>query len=136
MMDGKSAVEIIKDKFRRTGSPVKIPLQINRSFTASMINGGVEVDNLSNLGFLPWEVFEETVNFLVVSGGKAERGDAMKSRLGEEGLPLDSVEGHIALKVYGKKVGESVFRRISPVAAILTWVEVCESTAGELILRQ
>ena len=30
----------------------------------------------------------------------------MQSRLGERGLPLDSIEGHAAQVVYGKKEGE------------------------------
>jgi len=72
---------------------------------------------------------------LARQGGRAESGDAMGSRLGDEGLPLDSIEGHIAQVVYGKQVGESVFRRISPISAILVWAGVCDTDTGELILR-
>jgi hypothetical protein len=59
----------------------------------------------------------------------------MNSRLGDEGLPLDSIEGHIAHVVYGKQIGDSVFRRISPIAAILVWAGICEDEPGELIIR-
>jgi hypothetical protein len=135
MMDGKTAVEIIKSKFRDTSVYKKIPLQKSGQFTAHLVEGGLEVDNLSTQPFLPWVVFEETVNLLVNNGGKAERGDAMMSRLGDEGLPLDSIEGHIADVVYKKQIGDSIFRRISPIAAILVWVGICESDPGELILR-
>lgn len=134
-MDGKTAIEIIKGRFRNTLSYKKIPLQKSGQFTAHLVEGGIEVDNLSTQPFLPWKVFEETVNFLVDNGGIAERGDAMKSRPGDEGLPLDSIEGHIAHVVYGKQIGESVFRRISPIAAILILAGVCESAPGELVLR-
>ena len=59
----------------------------------------------------------------------------MNNKLGDEGLPLDSIEGHIANVVYGRKPGDSVFRRISPIAAILVWTGICEAGRGELILR-
>ena len=38
-------------------------------------------------------------------------------------LPLDFVEGLIAHTIYGKEPGDSVFRRVSPVSANLTWAE-------------
>ena len=135
MLDGKTAVEIIKQKFQEAGSPLNIPLQKSGQFIAKIVDGGLEVDNLSNLPFLPWNVFEQTIDLMVRKGGRAERGDAMSSRLGEEGLPLDSIEGHIAHVVYGKKEGNSIFRRISPVAAILVWAGLCDTAPGELILR-
>jgi hypothetical protein len=59
----------------------------------------------------------------------------MKSKLGDKGLPLDSIEGHIAHVVYGKQVGETVFRRISPISAILVWSGLCNVSSGELILQ-
>jgi hypothetical protein len=60
----------------------------------------------------------------------------MNSRLGEASLSMDSIERHIVYGMYGKQIGESVFRRISPVAAILVWAGICESAPGELILRK
>ena len=81
MMDGKTAVEIINSKFRDTIVYIKIPLLKSGQFTAHLVEGGLEVDNLSSQPFLPWEVFEETINLLVRNGGRAKRGDAMNSRL-------------------------------------------------------
>jgi hypothetical protein len=93
------------------------------------------VNNLGSQPFLPWAVFEETVKLLIRNGGRAERGSALGGRLGERELPLDSVEGHIAHTVYGKQVGETVFRRVVPVAAILVWAGICEAVPGELVLK-
>jgi hypothetical protein len=135
-MDGKTAINIIKRKFRETNEPVLIPLLREGFFTARLIEAGIEVDNLSNYPLLPWDVFIETINLLNRKGGRAQRGDAMLSRLGDAGLSLDSIEGHIASVVYGKQIGDSVFRRISPVAAILIWAGICESAPGELVLRE
>jgi hypothetical protein len=137
MLDGKTAVEIIKQKFEKMGpqARVRIPLQKDSLFIASITAKGITVDNLGTQPLLPWQVFEETVNLIARIGGKAERGDAMNSRLGDEGLPLNSIEGYIAHMVYGKQVGDSVFRRISPIAAILVWAGLCDTAPGELILR-
>ena len=38
----------------------------------------------------------------------------MGFKLGEEELPTNSIEGYIAKEVYGKSIGDSVFRRITP----------------------
>ena len=59
----------------------------------------------------------------------------MGPRLGSEELPLDSLEGHVASKVYHQKNGDSVFRRSSVIANILVWAELCERPKGKLRLR-
>lgn len=59
----------------------------------------------------------------------------MHSKLGEKGVSLDSIEGYIASEVYDKKIGESVFRRITPIVNILIWVSVCENKKGCLKLK-
>jgi hypothetical protein len=58
----------------------------------------------------------------------------MEYKLGEEGLLLDSIEGYIAYKVYGRKIGDSVFRRISAISAILVWCGICNYEPGVLVL--
>ena len=133
-MDGNLAVEVIKLKFERIDRKVRIPLQKGRVFKASMTDEGIVVDNLGNQPLLPWVIFEEVINLLVRKGGRAKKGNAMDSKLGQEGLPLDSIEGHIAQAVYGKKAGDSVFRRISPITAILVWAGLCNAEPGELVL--
>lgn len=134
-MDGKFAVETIKESFQIFNHPIKIPLQKGRSFKAYMTDDGIMVSNLSMQPLLPWAVFEETVRLLVQKGGRAYKGNAMDYRLGEEGLPFDSIEGHLANKIYGNRAGKSVFRRISPISAILVWAGICVSEPGELALK-
>ena len=135
MINGKTAVDTIKQKFRGIDSIARIPLHSGAVFKARFVDGGLEVDDLGNQPFLPWKVFEEAVDLLARNGGHAGRGDAMNSRLGEKGLSLDSIEGHIAHVVYWKQIGDSVFRRILPVTAILVWAGLCDTAPGELILR-
>ncbi len=128
-------VETIKRKFAETGHPVQIPLLKGGSFEATLTEKGIQVDNLGTQPLLPWVVFQEAVCVLIRNGGRAERGDAMKAKLGEEGLSLDSIEGHIARVVYGKRPGDAVFRRVTPVACVLIWAGICEAAPHELVLR-
>lgn len=125
---------MIKRRFAEIGSPATIPLQRRGTFTATLVDRGVNVDNLGNLPLLPWATFDEAVRVIIRNGGRALRGNAMMSRLGDSGLPLDSVEGHVAYAVYGKRPGDMVFRRISPIAAILLWAGICRARPRELVL--
>ncbi|OGI50152.1 MAG: hypothetical protein A2W42_03060 [Candidatus Muproteobacteria bacterium RIFCSPHIGHO2_01_60_12] len=135
MMNVIQTVEIIKRRFAEIGHKETIPLLKGGHFIAELTHEGVSVDNLGNQPLLPWAVFQEAVCVLIQNDGHAERGDAMGSKLGDEGLPLDSIEGHIAQVVYGKRPGETVFRRITPIACILIWAGICEAGPHELILR-
>ena len=130
------AVEAIKHRFAEGGSPAKIPLLKRGSFTAELKPDGVAVDNLGNQPFLPWAAFQEAVCVMIRNGGRAARGDAMGSKLGAPGLPLDSIEGHVAQVVYGKREGDAVFRRVVPIAAILIWAGICEAAPNELALHE
>lgn len=137
-VDDNSVIVAIKNKFSKTGSPTEIPLlRVLRgrcSFSAELSDQGISVSNLRKQPFLPWEVFQKTIRILVENDGRAKRGDAMNCRLGEPNLPIDSIEGHVAHVVYGKQEGETVFRRITPIACILIWAGVCKAGRGELIL--
>ena len=129
------ATTAITRNFGETGSPAPIPNLIGGFFTATLRPDGVEVDNLGKQPFLPWAVFQETVCLLIRQGGRARKGNAMGPKLGEPGLALDSIEGHVAHVVYGKRPGVSVFRRIAPIACILIWAGVCENGRGFLLLN-
>jgi hypothetical protein len=133
-MNATEAVPKIKQKFMSMGGKAVIPLMKGGSFTARADDKGVWVSNLGTSPFLPWRVFEEAVALIIRKGGRAKRGDAMNCRLGDEGLPLDSIEGHIAHVVYNKQPGDSIFRRVTPIGAILVWAAICRAEPGELVL--
>ena len=128
--------ERIKNAFENKGEKVKIPLQINKTFTAKVTKEGIEVDNLSNYPLLEWEVFDEIEKLFNEKGPSILKGDAMNYKLGESGLPIDSIEGRIAYAVYDKELGDSVFRRISPIVGILVWADICEVENDYLILKE
>ena len=130
-----SAIETIKQKFHQKDLPHQIHLRNGKTFNATMLDDGIFVDNLGAQPLLPWRVFEEAINILKYKDGCAKKGDAMSSKLGDRDLPFDSIEGHVAREVYGKQEGETVFRRISPISAILVWAGLCDTDSGELLLN-
>jgi hypothetical protein len=134
-MENSEVIGIIKRRFDKKGNPTQIPLlKGGKSFKAELSTDGIYVDNLGNQPFLPWVVFTETVSLLKRSGGRAVRGNAMMPKLGEQNLPITSVEGHIAHVIYGKQMGDSVFRRVTPIACILIWAKICRHEPSELVL--
>jgi len=136
-MDVIYAITAIKRRFAETGHSTQIPLlKGGSSFTADLTDDGVRVDNLGAQPFLPWVVFQEAICVLLRNGGRAERGNAMEAKLGDQDLSLDSVEGHIAHVVYGRHPGDAVFRRITPIACILIWAGICDAAPHELVLRR
>lgn len=127
---------IIKEKLLHNEGIAEVSLlKANKSFHVQLRDDGILVDNLQNEPFLEWKVFEKAIELLEREGGNAVKGDAMGSKLGEEGLPINSIEGYIAKEVYGKKTGDSVFRRISPIVNILIWAGVCKNGKGKLTLK-
>lgn len=125
----------IKSQFYKKGNPAKIPLMSGKQFfEARSENDGVYVDNLKNQPFLPWKIFSESVNCIKENGGKVKKGNATNSKLGDQNLGLDTLEGYIASKIYGCKIGETVFKRVNSIASILAWAGICENTRGQISL--
>ena len=127
---------LIAEKIQQAGGSVSISLlKGGKSFDAKLEDWGVRVSNLGTQGKLPWKVFEVAIEFLKANGGKGVPGNAISGKLGDEKLPINSVEGQIAIQVYGKEEGSSVFRRITPVRSILMWVGAIEYDGKHLILK-
>jgi hypothetical protein len=125
----------IREEAGKDGS-VSVPLKKGEGrIIVKLGKDGLMVSNLANQPFLPWTVFEETMALIQKGNGKAVKGDAMNGKLGDSKLPIDSIEGLLAYKIYNKKLGDSVFRRITPIGCILEWAGVCDNERGELILR-
>jgi hypothetical protein len=133
-MDETQIIAFLKQRFEDIGPTAQIPLIKGDYFTAKLSMDGILVDNLGSQPLLPWIVFQEAIRILVFNGGRALRGDAMNNKLGEDGLPENSIEGHIAKVVYNKHVGDTVFRRITPIVCILIWAGVCTAEPSELVL--
>ena len=138
-MANLDVVAIITDKFNERADEnktVSILLKKgNGQFYIKTCKDGIIVSNLGKQPLLPWAVFTETVFLVKKNSGRAIKGDAMKGKLGDSKLPIDSVEGNIAYKVYEQKLGDSVFRRITPVCYILDWAGICIDERGEILIH-
>lgn len=135
LSESESIVEI-KQFFASRDKKYIYNNQKNNTVTCLMIEDGIEVDCLSDVGhknFLPWGVFWQAVNIMLVNQGKAKRGLATY-KLGSNELPCNSIEGHIAKVLYGKVEGNSVFRRMSPIAHILIASGICIDQRGDMEL--
>lgn len=135
-MNTRLCIEYLKNKFISQDKKIDIKNLKGDRFSAEMRDDGIIVDNLGSEPFLPWKVFEEAINAMLALGGTAPKGNAMNSKYGEKELNYESVEGRIAKNVYRKEDGDSVFRRITPVASILIWSGLCENLPAALRLSK
>ena len=129
-------VSKIKEFFKHNEGEYVYQNQKNNTVTCSLIEDGIEVTCLNDSGhknFLPWGVFWASIAIIQKNNGIAKRGNA-KDKLGTAALPYDSVEGYVAHVIYGKKEGDSVFRRVSPIAHVLIAAGVCIDQRGDLQL--
>ncbi len=85
----------------------------------------VWVSNLGASPYLPAEVFH-IASELIAKHARTPKGDATRYKLGEDGLPLDSIEGAVAHQVFGRSPGEFVYRRISAISGILVFCRLAE----------
>lgn len=86
--------------------------------------------------FFPTDIFYFVIKQLENSHNKTlPKGNAIKYRIGQSGLSLESIESRVAVKFYKKKEGDSTFRRISVIANILVQSGVCEHGRGVLSLK-
>ena len=96
-------------------------------FWLSASGEGFEVRQLKNC-VMTWSELSVIVKEAISRGGKMYRGDRYIQtkgiKLGSPELPIDSVEGIIANKFYGAKIGEAVTRRSTYYTVILAWAKI------------
>lgn len=117
-MNNLTITSIIENKIRaeagKDGS-VSIPLKKGTGrIHVKLSREGVMVSNLANQPFLPWAVFEETVELIKRNSGKAIKGDAMNGKLGTAGCPSiplkDILHGRFMRRSWGKQFSEGLHR--------------------------
>jgi len=119
-MNEDQAVQKIKNFFNENGGQFIYENKARNIVHCNAHEDGVNVDCLANRPFLPWGVFWQAVHVIIRNGGSARKGSAQQCKLGDVDLPFNSVEGGVANVIYGKKRGDWVFQRISPIAHILS----------------
>lgn len=138
-LDAKEIPFRVQQIIEKFGGKAKCEITQQKStpFTAELTEAGIIVKkSLGSYPFLPWAVFHETVQLLERQGGQALRGNCQGKgiTLGNVALPVNSVEGYVAQQIYGKKIGKTVFRRVSAIANILVWAGICLHERNYLVL--
>lgn len=135
--DDSSVIKCLKSKLNRHFGKAVIPLRRGGEFCIyyEAFGNGITATNLPANHTMTWNSFDCAVEILRKNGGRAKKGQAMKARLGEPDLPLDSVEGYVAYNAYGVKKGEFALRTISPLSSILEWLGICKNGYGYLELK-
>ena len=132
-------LDVLKTKLKAINGVIELPTQQNPFICTPVFCGdnilGVSVTNLGNYPFISIDVFVAVISLLKLSpNNEAVNGNVMKYKLGDGDLSTNSVEGHIGSLIYGKSLGDTIFRRITPIAKILEWAGVCTIGTGCLRL--
>lgn len=135
--DESYVVKSIKKRLNAHNGLATLPLPRGGTFQIYYdgFGNGVIATNIPASRILTWKAFDAAIEVIVKNNGKAKKGQAMKSKLGEGELSLDTVEGYVAHKAYGVKLGESTLRTISALSAILDWAGICNNCYGYLELK-
>lgn len=134
--DDSLPIRSIKKKLNASGGVATLTLPKGKTFQIyyEEFGSGICATNLPSSRVLPWSAFWDAIELLERSGGKAPKGNAMQGKLGSAALPLDSVEGYVALHTFRMKKGDSCPRMISSLSAILEWAGLCKNGYGYLEL--
>lgn len=129
-----STIKAIKESLNRSSGLARLPLPRGKEFYIwyEEFGNGLHADNLPQKQVLTWNAFEAAMELLEKSQGRAPKGNAMKSPLGQGALTLNTVEGYVAARAYGLKQGSFVPRKISALSAILSWAGLCKNGRGYL----
>ena len=137
-MTSQDGIQKIKETFELIDQRHEIPLmKAGKSFVAYMVPNGIVCSNLDPTPLLEWEVFNVAIQLMIENGiGKpTPKGNAMAGKLGDSKLPLNSIEGKVAREVYERRLGISVFRKISAISGVLAYAGICTNGRGNLVLR-
>ncbi len=131
-------IKKIKEKLNDSGGRASITLFRDDSCDIGYdTNGkGLVSSKIPPENQLTWEAFNAAFEVVIENDGKVIKGNARSgAKLGSEGLPLDSLEGHIAHKVHGVQIGDSAFGPGFVIAAVLDWAEICHNERGYLTIN-
>lgn len=135
--DESLVVKKIKTKLNLNNGSATIPLNRGGEFKIyyEEFGNGICATNLPPNKILTWKAFNMAIRLLEEQGGRAMKGQAMKGRVGDSSLGLNTIEGYVAHYAYDIPLGQSTLRLISALSSILEWIELCENGYGYLQLK-
>ncbi len=139
VMDSDSAViKCIKEKLNNCDGKTTIRLLRGDDCEIWFRNDGQGLvsPKIPPANQLIWPAFDAAIEIVMKNNGRTKKGNAQSgAKLGSDKLPLDSVEGYIANKIHGVKVGQSAFGPGFVICAILEWAGICRNEKGYLSIR-
>jgi hypothetical protein len=124
---------ILKGKFNTVGGKVYVPMLRGKDKLFRATREGLYNDGFK--GYLcKWEEFDEIINKLQELGGMMYRGDVAAQKgfkLGSDKLPLDTMDGYIALNFHHDKIGRSITRRSTYYACVLACANIVSNRRGK-----
>ena len=79
-----------------------------------------------------YAIYEKAISLggeMYLGANAAQNGQ----RIGSDGFPVDTIDGFISIKFYGKNVGDKTLRRSTYYAAILDWAGFAINRRGGII---
>ena len=136
--DESQIITAIKEKLNQAGGLAVLSLPRGSDFSIwyEEYGTGLCASNLPGRYIITWQAIDCAMELITLKGGKAKKGNAMRSKLGEGDLTLDTVEGYVAANAYHMKNGDSVIRAISTLSAVLAWSGLVQNGYGYLYLQK
>ena len=130
------ASEIIKNKLKENGGSAIVHTARGLPCEIRVASDGVSFlsDKLPINPPYRFEVFDYIVELLMISGGKARKGNGRNHKLGEPECDETTVVGYIGKNYAGKSYGDSVYDPVFVLAAVLQWADIADNGRGELTL--
>lgn len=126
--DGPVA-KILKKKFNDHDGEAYVPMLKGEDKLYWATEEGLYNDGFKDY-LCRWEEFDLIMEKLQELGGLMYRGDAAAQagcKLGSDELPLDTMDGFIALNFHEDEIGHSITRRSTYYAAVLAWAGIVKN---------
>ena len=130
------ASEIIKNKLKENGGRVIVHTVRGLPCEIRAASDGMSFlsDKLPVNTPYRFDVFDDIVDLLTLSGGKARKGNGRNYRLGEPECDETTVVGYIGKHYAEKSYGDSVYDPVFVLAAVMQWAGIANNSRGELAL--
>lgn len=133
-LKGSKLIRIQQQKRKNKDSFYIYPIYKNYKLNSL----AVECTKLPGDSILPIEIFNIVVNELNNAENKSlKKGNAQKKgiKIGQPGLEISTLEAIVAIKHYGSKENDSIYRRIPIISNILVAAGICENIRKGSMLK-
>ena len=129
------ASEIVRDMFIKNGGSIVVTTLRGKTHLVKLTRTNCIASKTGlNSTELQLSIFDIVVDFLKQNGGRAPKGAGRNDKVGYGKCTMDTVCGQIAVRYFGRRIGESTFDPVFIVGAVLEKAGICENQTGYLKL--